>query len=660
MIFRYHSKSFMKAQQHQMAVAVHLAARCKTQKGMLVFHDMGSGKSLTALMFAMTFPKHRVVIVTPEEIQFTWETEIKRLRLKRQFEWHTYNSLARLKGKLSGAVVILDEVHNFIDELDDLRLDLMNEMRDSFKILLLTGTPISSARSGWNELVLLINIAAGKEILPFNRTVFDREYMIIDKKKALLWGYIDPIIRHYHWIWEIYWQAMKSVAAQTFFSFVSIPWRMKSILQMVGLIRKPTTPYNQQQIMERTLWEQVQDESSRRLNPLNIIQRKWSLEVQKKVDRIIFGNLLTYYHQEKWTGWEEMHSLDVKRLGGVVAPYVSFYSIEKDDAYPTVQNHIESIPYDNVQHAIYVKLQAGLVDITDVKALRKTDNEAEAGYYSDISEEAYARFRDASRRISGLCYPEKNYFAPKFERLLKLIDKSTPRRVVIYSEFLSTYSYLQVYLESIGRSYQSLDVKSTGKQRNGLLQQFEAGKVEILLLHPRMTEGISIKGATQMHILEPQKKVHRFHQVAARVVRFMSHSHLPAKERHVDIYLWQAVLSNDAIQAVRASIVQTKESLRQWWVSNKEVVPPIPILFPKEPFQKLTRRYRGSAGKQTEEEMQQQRNMHMDVMLERFSRYLKGATLPTGPVDCCTWNPDKRELNACLKGKPACAALYKK
>ena len=64
-------------------------------------------------------------------------------------------------GNVKGAVVILDEAHNFIDRLDDLRFKLINEMRDSFKILLLTGTPISSAYSGWQELVILMNIAAG-------------------------------------------------------------------------------------------------------------------------------------------------------------------------------------------------------------------------------------------------------------------------------------------------------------------------------------------------------------------------------------------------------------------------------------------------------------------------------------------------------------------
>ena len=504
-------------------------------------------------------------------------------------------------------------------------------------------------------------MAAGKEVLPFNKTAFNREYMIVDKKAShAIWGYIDPIIRHYQWIWAIYWRAIKTVAASTFLSFVSVPWQLTSILQMVGLMRKPATPLNEQEIIQRTVWEKARDETLQELNPLTIIQRKWSLEVHKKVDRMIFGNLIHYYEQQKWAGWQEMHSLDVKRLGSVIAPYISFYSIEKDDAYPTVTNHIESVPYDNVQHALYVKLQAGLVDVTDVKALRKTDNEAEAGYYSDISEEAIVRFRDASRRISALCFPEKSYYAPKFVRMIELIDRSTPRRVVVYSEFISTYRYLQVYLTSIGRPFQILDVSSTAKQRDKLLLRFEKGKVELLVLHPRMTEGISIRGATQMHILEPQNKLHTFHQVAARVVRFMSHSHLPKEDRHVDIYLWQAVLSVDAIQAVRASIVQTKESLKQWWASNKEVVPPIPILLPREPFRAVAGRYRPIASPRTIEESQQLKNFRMDAMLERFSQHLKSTHLPTGPVDCCVWNPDKRELNACLRTKPACAALYKK
>ena len=103
MIFRYHSKNCMKAQQHQMAVALHLAARCKAQKGMLVYHDMGTGKTLTALIFAMSFPEQRVVIVTPEEIQFTWKAETKKLKLKREFEWHTYNSFMRMRGRWFGS-----------------------------------------------------------------------------------------------------------------------------------------------------------------------------------------------------------------------------------------------------------------------------------------------------------------------------------------------------------------------------------------------------------------------------------------------------------------------------------------------------------------------------------------------------------------------------
>ena len=649
----------MKPQQHQMAVAMHLAARCKSQKGMLVYHGMGSGKTLTALIFAMTFPDHRVIIVTPHEIQFSWKAEVKRLELRRHIQWYTYRNLDRAKGKLSGAIVILDEAHNFIDELDDLRLQLIDEMRSSFKVLLLTGTPISSARSGWQELVLLMNIAAGKDVLPHNKTIFNKRYMIIDKKKAFIWGYLDPIIRHYHWIWRIYWQAIKGIVSQTLFSFVRLPRPLSAILQMTGLMRRSAESVHEHDLVERTVWQEVQDETSRRLNPLNILKAKWSFEVQKKIDRMVFGNFLAYYYRLQRLGFRDIHSLDVHKLGADIAPYISFYSIEKDDAYPTVKNHVKSVPYDSMQHALYVKLQSGLVEVTDIKRLRKTENEAEAGYYSNISETARDRYYDACRRISGLCIPNEKYFAPKFKSVIEFLGTSRAKRVVIYSEYASTYKYFQIYLDSIEHFYQILDISMSARQRNRILHLFEIGKIDVLLLHPLLTEGISIKGASQMHILEPQSKLHQFHQVAARVVRFMSHSHLPSDQRHVDIYLWQAVLSNDAIESVRASIVQTKESLKQWWHSNKEVVPPIPILLPGEPFRKLSNRYHKPVSDQTEEELELQHMFYMDVMLERFTRHLKDMKLPTGPVDCCVWNPDRTVLEACLANNPACATLYK-
>lgn len=648
----------MKPQRHQVEVAVHLAARCKSQKGMLVYHGMGTGKTLTALIFAMTFPTHNIVIVTPKEIQFTWKTEVRRLNLHRRFSWHTYSNLESLVGNLKGAVVILDEAHNFIDRLDDLRFRLINEMRDSFKILLLTGTPISSAYSGWQELVILMNIAAGKEVLPHNKTLFNRKYLLIDKNKAIIWGYIDPIIRHYHWVWAVYWRAIKRAAAHSLFSFLSLPWQLKGILQLVGLMRKPNTSSDEQQLIEKTVWKELQDETFQRMNPLNILKQKWSFEVQKKIDRMVFGNFLAYYYRLQRRGFRDIHSLDIPKLSADIAPYISFYSIEKDSAYPAVQNHVESVPYDAVQHALIVKLQSGLADIMDIKSLRKTENEVEAGFYSDITERAHSRYWDACRRVSGLCFPEKGYFAPKFANMIGLIDRTASKRSVIYSEFSSTFEYLQCYLKTIDRPHYVLDTAMTARQRTRVLRLFEQGKIAILLLHPSMTEGISIKGATQMHILEPQSKIHSFHQVAARVVRFMSHSHLPKEERRVNIYVWQAVLSNDAIQAVRASIVQTKESLKQWWASNKEVVPPIPILFPKEPFQALSKRYNKHASDQTEEEELLQDTFYMDVMLEKFSQHLKTTRLPTGPVNCCVWNPDEADLRKCLEKKSNCAEYY--
>ena len=65
-----------------------------------------------------------------------------------------------------------------------------------------------------------------------------------------------------------------------------------------------------------------------------------------------------------------------------------------------------------------------------------------------------------------------------------------------------------------------------------------------LLLHPIYTEGITIFGAEQIHILEPIPNLSKKEQLIARVVRYKSHDHLPPEKRHVDIYQWSCEITS--------------------------------------------------------------------------------------------------------------------
>ena len=657
----------MKAQQHQLEVTLHLAARCKQQKGMLIYHKMGTGKTLTALIFAMTFPNKRVIVVAPEEILFTWKQEVARLGLHRPFEWHTYSHIQKLRGRIKGAVVILDEAHNFVDEAGfEARLGIMDEMRGAFKILLLTGTPITSAWQGWSDLVLLINIAAGRELLPHNRQLFETQYMIIDRKRAAVWGYTEPIARSFGWVLRKYVEVTQDVVHAT--TLLSAPRWVVIALKTLGLLRDPGIPTGyEEELLSSTVWQKLgvttRTVLQQIVTPVHIladIPKRAVAHAMSEINAIIFGPIWFWYVQLRRREFRNIRKLDDDKLGSVIEPFVSFYDMGENPAYPTVSYHVKTVQYDYLQNALFVKLQAGLIESVDLKSLRNTNDEAEAGFYSNIAGfgyQVYHKFRDASRRISCICHPDKGYFAPKFAKVLEIIDKSASTRAVVYSEFRSTFDYFKLFLESVKRPYQSLDIRMTVRKRLDILDAFKSGSIGILVLHPKLTEGISIMGATQMHILEPLQRVHHLQQVSARVVRFMSHDHLHPSERRVDVYTWQATLGADYMKQLHTRVVRGVELLRHWWKYHPEVVPPLPGL--GESFQKVIKSTTMRNDTETVDEEITNGNEYMRREIDRLSKHLRLMKASESHVDCCIWDPDEENLDDCLKTGPACETLYK-
>ena len=72
---------------------------------------------------------------------------------------------------------------------------------------------------------------------------------------------------------------------------------------------------------------------------------------------------------------------------------------------------------------------------------------------------------------------------------------------------------------------------------------YNTQKKRILLIHPEITEGISLKATEQLHVLEPVSNIALLDQIIGRAVRFQSHAALPADRRKVDIYLWESYIN---------------------------------------------------------------------------------------------------------------------
>lgn len=71
------------------------------------------------------------------------------------------------------------------------------------------------------------------------------------------------------------------------------------------------------------------------------------------------------------------------------------------------------------------------------------------------------------------------------------------------------------------------------------------GKLKILLLSPAAREGLSLYNVRQLHILEPYWNFSRISQILGRAVRYCSHKALPEEERFVNAYIYIATHPNE-------------------------------------------------------------------------------------------------------------------
>lgn len=68
----------------------------------------------------------------------------------------------------------------------------------------------------------------------------------------------------------------------------------------------------------------------------------------------------------------------------------------------------------------------------------------------------------------------------------------------------------------------------------------DGSKIKILLGSPSIKEGVTLLRVEQVHVMEPYWNMSRFQQIIGRAVRYCSHKDLPRSQRYVDIFLYIA------------------------------------------------------------------------------------------------------------------------
>lgn len=67
------------------------------------------------------------------------------------------------------------------------------------------------------------------------------------------------------------------------------------------------------------------------------------------------------------------------------------------------------------------------------------------------------------------------------------------------------------------------------------------GSIKVMLGSPAIKEGVSLLRVRQVHVLEPHWNMSRLEQIVGRAIRFCSHKDMPVDEREVKVYIYLAV-----------------------------------------------------------------------------------------------------------------------
>ena len=199
----------------------------------------------------------------------------------------------------------------------------------------------------------------------------------------------------------------------------------------------------------------------------------------------------------------------------------SFYERPKDDGrFPSydVKNIHITMPENYFRQ--YVEIE----QLTMTKILN---------FRADV-EAFYTNIRNAVNRIDNtLNSPKVLWTLKKTQDIVK-----SGGRLIIYSAFLNSgINMIGQHLKTLRIPYNYISGEVPASKRTQIVEDYNSGKVPVLLITRAGGEGLDLKGTTAAIMLEPTWNPSSEAQVFGRAVRSGSHAGLSPSKRKVECYL---------------------------------------------------------------------------------------------------------------------------
>lgn len=507
-------------------------------RGLLVYHGLGSGKTAGAVHLIGVLNNkydtpYNVVILLPASLQTTWRNEISQWLPEHDkyseyihfistnapnLETQFFDMIKKLD-TTRNTLYMVDECHNFISNVhsnilsghlksrasvvyDYIQNDL--QINPHTKVVLLSGTPI---RSDVFELSLIFNLLR-PGALPKNESVFQSMFMekkydedvptLKSDQKFLFQRRIAGLVSYFRGSSPLLY-----AKKQVFFLNLRMDPKQEDIYSYFRAIEKKAEA---SAIQKRGKSMQSFRTSSRLSGnfvfPENGVRRPKPSMFRlssKDEERLMSGKEL----KDDQSGSSKQYIEACKEFLG------------------TAKKYFKKVSTDDNQKLLH-----------DIKRWKDT---------SDKNFEQFRGKEGLSRTFTELSQCSVKMTAALF------IAAASPGPCVIYSQFvlMEGLEVMKMYLDIGGITSVGFHGGIDKNERYKNLENFNNGKVDVMLLSGAGSEGLTLKNVRTVIILEPSWSEDTVQQVIGRAIRQCSHKDLPMEDRVVSVYRLKSLESQN-------------------------------------------------------------------------------------------------------------------
>jgi superfamily II DNA or RNA helicase len=402
---------------------------------------------------------------------------------------------------LNNTVVIVDEVHNITN--NDTYTSLFKVLSNSYnyRLVLLTATPIYDNPKEIFELSNLLNINEPKLQLPTRDKLFEGKEPFLIKEKS---EYINT-------------SALKG-------GIIKITDK--------GLTALKTSLYGKVSYLK----------ANTETNPSSSIIGQPLIENQIGTTNIVYCEMSKYQYKIYLNALKTDLNKD-----------------SKFDISSAIQN-IES-EENTLENEIISKTNSLYKNTSDASTMSYPNSEYGKTGFLNIFNKSGTSY-SLKKEFKNVLTTDLQQYSNKLYTLLQNINKSTSGNIFIYSNYVSyggtslikqlllANGFVEFSSKSNFKEYKSFIVfdESTNIIRREKFKNIfnsednKDGKfIRIIIGSPIISEGITLKGVRQVHILEPYWNMSKINQIIGRAIRNYSHHFLEPSDRTVEIYKYVSV-----------------------------------------------------------------------------------------------------------------------